>query len=88
MADLIVVLDGAHMTQVGTHKALLTKVGPCSELYGIQAAGVSVTEGSFLWTVRSGDLSVETDAPKWRAGSGRSAILRPILASERSRAGF
>ena len=38
MADLIVVLDGAHVAQVGTHEALLAKGGPYAELYGIQAA--------------------------------------------------
>jgi ATP-binding cassette subfamily B protein len=38
MADLIVVLDGAHVAQVGTHEALMAKGGPYAELYGIQAA--------------------------------------------------
>jgi ATP-binding cassette, subfamily B, bacterial len=38
MADLIVVLDGAHVAQVGTHEHLMAKGGPYAELYGIQAA--------------------------------------------------
>lgn len=38
MADLIVVLDGAHLVEVGTHEDLMARRGPYSELYGIQAA--------------------------------------------------
>ncbi|MEY2447637.1 MAG: ATP-binding cassette, subfamily bacterial [Acidimicrobiaceae bacterium] len=38
MADLIVVLDGAHLVEVGTHEDLLTRGGQYAELYGIQAA--------------------------------------------------
>ncbi len=38
MADLIVVLDGARVAQVGTHEELMAKGGPYAELYGIQAA--------------------------------------------------
>jgi ATP-binding cassette subfamily B protein len=38
MADLIVVLDGARVVEVGSHEALLARKGPYSELYGIQAA--------------------------------------------------
>jgi len=38
MADLIVVLDGARVAQVGTHEELMGKAGPYAELYGIQAA--------------------------------------------------
>ncbi len=38
MADLIVVLDGAHVVEVGTHEALMAKGGQYAELYGIQAA--------------------------------------------------
>lgn len=38
MADLIVVLDGAHVVEVGAHDALMARGGPYSELYGIQAA--------------------------------------------------
>jgi ATP-binding cassette subfamily B protein len=37
MADLIVVLDGARVAQVGTHEALMARRGPYAELYGIQA---------------------------------------------------
>jgi ATP-binding cassette, subfamily B, bacterial len=38
MADLIVVLDGARVIEVGTHEELMAKGGSYSELYGIQAA--------------------------------------------------
>jgi ATP-binding cassette subfamily B protein len=38
MADLIVVLDGARVAQVGAHEDLMTRGGPYAELYGIQAA--------------------------------------------------
>ncbi len=38
MADLIVVLDGAKLVEVGTHEELMAKRGQYAELYGIQAA--------------------------------------------------
>ena len=38
MADLIVVLDGARVVEVGTHEELLARGGQYAELYGIQAA--------------------------------------------------
>ncbi len=38
MADLIVVLDGARLAEVGTHEELMAKRGQYAELYGIQAA--------------------------------------------------
>jgi ATP-binding cassette subfamily B protein len=38
MADLIVVLDGARLVEVGTHEELMAKGGQYSELYSIQAA--------------------------------------------------
>jgi ATP-binding cassette subfamily B protein len=38
MADLIVVLDGAHVVEVGSHDDLIARRGQYAELYGIQAA--------------------------------------------------
>ena len=38
MADLIVVLDGARLVEVGTHDALMAKRGQYAQLYGIQAS--------------------------------------------------
>ena len=38
MADLIVVLDGARVVEVGTHEELTARNGPYAELYAIQAA--------------------------------------------------
>jgi ATP-binding cassette subfamily B protein len=38
MADLIVVLDGARLIEVGTHDDLMARGGRYAELYGIQAA--------------------------------------------------
>jgi ATP-binding cassette subfamily B protein len=38
MADLIVVMDGARVVEVGTHEELMARRGQYSELYGIQAA--------------------------------------------------
>ena len=38
MADLIVVLDGARLVEVGTHAQLLAKDGQYASLFGIQAA--------------------------------------------------
>jgi ATP-binding cassette subfamily B protein len=38
MADIIVVLDGARLVEVGAHDELMMKHGAYAELYGIQAA--------------------------------------------------
>jgi ATP-binding cassette subfamily B protein len=38
MADLIVVLDGARLVEVGAHDELMGNGGQYSELYKIQAA--------------------------------------------------
>lgn len=38
MADLIVVLDGSHVAEVGSHEDLMAKGGQYAELYGMQAA--------------------------------------------------
>ena len=38
MADLIVVLDGARVVEVGSHEELMSKRGQYAQLYGIQAA--------------------------------------------------
>jgi len=37
MADIIVVLDGARVVEVGTHAELMARGAQYSELYGIQA---------------------------------------------------
>src|SRR5438874_2267095 len=37
MADLIVVLDGARVAEVGTHGELMARAGAYAELYNIQA---------------------------------------------------
>ncbi|HTO56232.1 MAG TPA: ABC transporter ATP-binding protein [Pseudomonadales bacterium] len=38
MADLIVVLDGSKLVEIGSHEELMAKRGQYAELYGIQAA--------------------------------------------------
>ena len=38
MADIIVVLEGAHLVEMGAHDELMAKGGQYAELYGIQAA--------------------------------------------------
>jgi ATP-binding cassette subfamily B protein len=39
MADLIVVLQGSRVTEIGSHDELIERGGAYAELYGIQAAG-------------------------------------------------
>lgn len=38
MADLIVVLDGARIAEIGTHEELIIRAGQYAQLYNIQAA--------------------------------------------------
>jgi ATP-binding cassette subfamily B protein len=38
MADLIVVLDGARVVEMGTHDTLMAQRGQYAQLYDIQAA--------------------------------------------------
>ena len=38
MADLIVVLDGTRVAEVGTHDELMARGAQYAQLYGIQAA--------------------------------------------------
>jgi ATP-binding cassette subfamily B protein len=38
MADLIVVIDGARIAEVGSHEELMARRGPYAQLYSIQAA--------------------------------------------------
>ena len=38
MADLIVVIDGSRVVEVGSHDELMARGGQYAELYGIQAA--------------------------------------------------
>jgi ATP-binding cassette, subfamily B, bacterial len=38
MADLIIVLDGSRLVEVGSHDELMQRNGPYADLYGIQAA--------------------------------------------------
>jgi ATP-binding cassette subfamily B protein len=38
MADLIVVLDGSRLVEVGSHDELIARRGQYAELYEIQAA--------------------------------------------------
>jgi len=37
MADLIVVLDGSRVVEVGSHEELMARPGTYADLYGIQA---------------------------------------------------
>jgi ATP-binding cassette subfamily B protein len=37
MADVIVMLDGARVVEVGSHEELMLNAGPYAELYTIQA---------------------------------------------------
>jgi ATP-binding cassette subfamily B protein len=57
MADLIVVLDGARLVEVGSHAELLARGGQYAELYGIQAAAYRDR--------RPGGVSEGPNGPSW-----------------------
>jgi ATP-binding cassette subfamily B protein len=44
MANVIVVMDGARIMEVGSHDSLMARGGQYAELYRIQAAGVPVAK--------------------------------------------
>jgi ATP-binding cassette subfamily B protein len=43
MADLIIVMDGSRVAEIGTHDDLMTNGGPYAELYTIQAKAYRAT---------------------------------------------
>jgi ATP-binding cassette subfamily B protein len=45
MADLIVVLDGRRVAQVGSHEELMASGGPYAEVYGLQASAYRSVRG-------------------------------------------
>ena len=49
MADLIVVMDGARVVEVGSHEELMAVGGQYAELYAIQESGLPLT-WSALWS--------------------------------------
>jgi ATP-binding cassette, subfamily B, bacterial len=46
VADLIVVLDGAHVAEIGSHQQLMARNGLYAELYGIQAKAYGTGAGA------------------------------------------
>ena len=84
MADLIVVLDGARVVEVGTHDELMANRDRYAELYGSPAiAGGRVFLSTEGWLYAIGDKTksyeAEPDAPAVvPAGSGDPAFLQVV----------
>ena len=63
MADLIVVLDGAHLVETGTHEALIARGGQYAQLYSIQAAAYARSEVQSL-NLRSSPHEINLGDPR------------------------
>ena len=84
MADLIVVLDGARLVEVGTHEELMAKSGQYAELYSIQAPPIAIyfpfptPPPSLQWVCRL-RLHQRASCPAGWWGANRLAILPHVL---------
>ncbi len=68
MADLIVVMDGARVAEVGSHDELMARGGRCSELYQIQARAYQYAHTGPVYRSSKPDLYV-------RKGTGSSVPM-------------